>query len=299
MTGAEFHGVDIDLLADYVGGALDGTPEAERVAALVAQDPGWQEAYALLVPEMATVGALLGDLPVEAMPDDVVARLDAALAREAAVSPRAADAVRESAEPETSGADAVPQIVVGLDERRRKRGNSRWVRMAAPIGIAAGVVGVVGYGLFGPSDSASDSGASTTSGEKAAEAPAALPPVTASGLDYTLGTLGQAVSSATADTMASPPSQNAQTYVAGAAGEGGPLDRLRLPQALLDCLDAIAQENGGGPLAASSVDYARFDGKPALVVRFTAANGEWAWASGADCGLPGGGADTLGSSPVR
>ena len=29
MTGAEFSGVDIDLLADYIGGALEGTPDED------------------------------------------------------------------------------------------------------------------------------------------------------------------------------------------------------------------------------------------------------------------------------
>ena len=33
MTGAEFSEVDIDLLADYVGGALDGTPDEAVVTA--------------------------------------------------------------------------------------------------------------------------------------------------------------------------------------------------------------------------------------------------------------------------
>ena len=48
-----------------------------------------------------------------------------------------------------------------------------------------------------------------------------------------------------------------------------------------------------------SVDYARFDGAPALIVRFTAANGRWAWASGPACGTPAAGAATLGKVPVR
>ena len=48
MTGAEFGGVDIDLLADYIGGALTGTPEESAVAARIAGDPDWQAAYASL-----------------------------------------------------------------------------------------------------------------------------------------------------------------------------------------------------------------------------------------------------------
>ena len=35
--------VDWDLLADHLGGALQGTPEEARVAHLVATDPAWRE----------------------------------------------------------------------------------------------------------------------------------------------------------------------------------------------------------------------------------------------------------------
>lgn len=303
MTGAEFHGVDIDLLADYVGGALDGTPEAARVAALIAGDPGWQEAFELLAPEMATVGALLGDLPAEPMPADVIARLDTALG---ALSPvgtgTTSTGVAEPAENESGGATAVPQIVLDLDERRRKRGNNRWVRMAAPIGIAAGVAGFVGYTLVSQNDSASDSGASSVAAEHAPDTmmASAPPAMTASGIDYTLGTLGQDLSRAATtggggEGLTTPQSEPDLSLPPTSTG----LERLGTAQALADCLDAIARENAGGPLTVLSIDYARFDGKPALVTRFTARNGGWAWASGVDCGLAGGGADTLGSVPVR
>ena len=55
MTGREFREVDHDLLADYVGGALDGTPERDRVARLVAEDAAWADAHATLAPAMARV----------------------------------------------------------------------------------------------------------------------------------------------------------------------------------------------------------------------------------------------------
>ncbi|GIF08842.1 cupin domain-containing protein [Actinoplanes siamensis] len=326
MTGAEFHGVDIDLLADYAGGALDGTPEAERVAALIAAEPAWREAFELLEPGMAAVGALLGELPVEPMPVDVVARIDAALAgagvvpqvgltRAAGTTPdgdRAAGTTpageQAGATPggdgahavppigglDRGGSDAVPQTVIDLDQRRRKRGNHRWVRVAAPIGIAAGVAGFFGYGLLGQNEGASDTaGSRAAAGE--ATAPAAPRQTLNSGTDYTLGTLAQSLRRATGEPMAPPEGASTMAGPAGAAA----LDRLRDQQALLDCLAAIARENGGGPLTADTVDYARFGGEPALVVRFTAANGGWSWASGPDCGLPGGDADTLGSVPVR
>ena len=59
MTGAEFDGVDLDLLADYVGGALDGTPDQERVAGLVSTDPAWRRAFEMLEPGMIAVEAAL------------------------------------------------------------------------------------------------------------------------------------------------------------------------------------------------------------------------------------------------
>ena len=79
MTGAEFGGVDIDLLADYIGGALTGTPEESAVAARIAGDPDWQAAYASLTDGMAFVSAELGRFEPEPMPADLAARLDAAL----------------------------------------------------------------------------------------------------------------------------------------------------------------------------------------------------------------------------
>ncbi|BCB85941.1 hypothetical protein Psuf_032540 [Phytohabitans suffuscus] len=59
MTGQEFSEVDFDLLADYVGGALDGTPEETVVARRVAEEPAWAEAHAALVEATGSVRASL------------------------------------------------------------------------------------------------------------------------------------------------------------------------------------------------------------------------------------------------
>jgi hypothetical protein len=83
-----------------------------------------------------------------------------------------------------------------------------------------------------------------------------------------------------------------------ASGVESALRRLTAPSALADCLAAIEKANAGGTLSAESIDYARFDGAPAVIVRFTAGNGQWAWASGADCGTPPGDAATLDKVPV-
>ncbi|MET7748081.1 hypothetical protein [Micromonospora sp. NPDC005367] len=82
MTVGRFREVDHDLLADYLGGALDGTPEQAVVARLVAEDAAWAEAYAELAPAVAAVEEDLarGGEPVADMPLDVADRIISALA---------------------------------------------------------------------------------------------------------------------------------------------------------------------------------------------------------------------------
>src|SRR5437762_2651621 len=74
--------VDLDRLADYVGGALDGTPEADAVADLVATDPRWSAAYSGLIDADLAVRSDLAAVAREPqpMPPDVLSRLTAALA---------------------------------------------------------------------------------------------------------------------------------------------------------------------------------------------------------------------------
>ncbi|GLY08557.1 MULTISPECIES: hypothetical protein [Actinoplanes] len=289
MTGAEFEGVDFDLLADYVGGALDGTPDEDRVAALVAGDPAWREAHELLAPGMAAVGAALGGLDPEPMPGDVAARLDALFATPAA----------PPVEDLGDGASRVPTKVLDLEEHRRRRRPRR----LAPLGVAAGVLALAGAAMSwlpGVSlDDASDSGsadseAAGAAGEVYAQsgpALAAAPPaerIARSGTDYTAETLTQSPAlGAPAATASDQPRISAQNE---------PSTDLAL---LLDCLAAIARENGGAPLDVQSVDYARYQGAPATIVRFSAANGTWVWAVGPRCGTPDGGADALEQLPVR
>ncbi|MFF5081925.1 hypothetical protein ACFY36_33155 [Actinoplanes sp. NPDC000266] len=278
MTGAaEFSGVDIDLLADYIGGALEGTPDESVVATLIADDPRWRSAYETLGGRMAMVGAELGRLAPEPMPSDLAARLD-----EAFSAPPRLELVH----------DAGP-----VERKKRQR---RWV---TPIAIAAGVVAFVGFGLdyLAGRDSASDdSAASTAAGGSAEQVPAASPPTLSTGTDYTKATLAIAPSEPLSAASNPDETFSAQKNGDRAATATVPeLARLVPLTALQECLDAIQRENAGGPIAVESVDYARFNGSPALVVRFTATNGLWAWASGPSCGTPAGDADTLAKLPVR
>ncbi|MFY1674347.1 hypothetical protein ACN27G_31090 [Plantactinospora sp. WMMB334] len=81
MTGGQFGEVDLDLLADYVGGALDGTSDENEVARLIAEDRSWAEAYTELTAAVDAVRLDLAGWAAEPtpMPSAVVDRLTAAL----------------------------------------------------------------------------------------------------------------------------------------------------------------------------------------------------------------------------
>jgi hypothetical protein len=334
VTGAEFSGVDIDLLADYVGGALDGTPDEAVVAALVADDAAWRDAYDLLSGGVGLVGEGLRALGADAgpMPDDVVARLTAALAELPLTSPddagdsEVATAGRHlSVVPDASGTSGAKRA--GGSRAGRQRRLRKW---AAPIAAAAGVVAFAGAGLGyvlngGQNGSArSDTSAAQSApqlneplvgsgdpkkrsraegdGSAAGAAPAA-DQITQSGADYRRDTLANdnAMKAADAGSAAPAPTSgpvppSAETPASGRvpfAGKTDPtLARLNDRAALATCLNAIAAEHGAGPMTVQNVDFARFEGSPALVVRFGAGDGNWAWASGPDCGQPGFGAAT-------
>jgi hypothetical protein len=314
VTADEFGEVDFDLLADYVGGALDGTPEHATVAALIASEPAWRDAHDELARGMAAVGAALGALgtTAEPMPAEVATRLAEAFA---AAGPAADD--EELGSPGRRHLSPVP---AGAPEERasvRKRGpekRGRRLRWAAPIAVAAAAVAFVGFGLDylagrSPdvtSDSAASGGASSGAGRAenapmlatdqapAAAGVAGLPPageIRSTGTDYLPTTLAKAGTN-DARKLAPAPGGVATDTAAD------PLARLRPGAGLQACLQAIADAHGAGAITVQSLDYARFTGTPALVVRFTAADGTWAWASGATCGSPGTGAATLGSAKV-
>jgi negative regulator of sigma E activity len=321
VSRAEFSGVDIDLLADYIGGALDGTPDESVVAALIADDPGWRDAHDTLTGAMAAVGTELGHLGAGAvaMPADVVSRVDAAIAELPPLSgpERSEPAARDEAVPGAARRHLhpVPAGVAKDAERERatapgrRRALRRW---AAPIAVAASALAFAGVGLgqlFGDGDSSNDQAATSTAREqstpmKDSNAPAAAAgaeadhTITASGVDYRRDTLANVPALTFGSTKVQQPPRP-QKRASGAPeqtllnGSTVPaLQRLTARAALLGCLDAIAAEHGGGAVAAESIDFARFEGSPALVMRFFAGDGTWAWAGGPDCGAPGSGADT-------
>ncbi|MFS8477750.1 MAG: hypothetical protein FWJ93_02025 [Micromonosporaceae bacterium] len=286
--------VELDRLADYAAGLLDGTPQAEVVARLIATDPAWAEAYARLTEADRRVRGDLAALRAEEpMPADVVARLRAALDDARAVD-------REAG-----------RSVVSLDAARRRR-RRRWT---AAVGAAA--AGVVAFGVFGvPALRGTDGGVFTTTlgGSDAAERMSAPDApgtdadlagglrILASGTDYRRENLTPPPAKVTA---ASPEHDMAGPDRLGAAAGHDPLAaaapqlrRLVDRGALHACLGALVTAYGGRP---TSVDYARFEGAPALVVHLAASDAAPARlvVVGPDCGLPGVGPDVRYTATVE
>jgi hypothetical protein len=274
--------VDLDLLADYIGGALDGTPEAAAVERLIADDPAWIRAYAQTSAAMEAVRVDLSTLGAEwdQMPAEVLGRLEAALA---------------PVLPEESGK------VVRLAERRR------WVRRLVPVAVAAGVLACVGLGVtvLRPGSSsqndattsaagrAADTGAAPGAGtlsaggnapkvapgdaqtpERAVQKDAsAAPPIVATGTDYTRQTVARIADEART-------SARAQGYSGAVPPE---LSRLADPAALAACLFSIKEAYAQPGASVRLVDLARFEGSPAVVVLLP----DSVWVSGPACGQAG------------
>ncbi|MFU8851289.1 hypothetical protein ACNAW0_09955 [Micromonospora sp. SL1-18] len=342
MTSREFSGVDHDLLADYVGGALDGTPEQAAVARLIEEDPAWDDAYVALARAVNLVRADLADwadAPAPEMPLTVMDRITAALA---GAGPAPAGATPSDAEEEARAPGPDRHDVVGRDadspgpaevraarapapsvvpsQPRRADGatrpvehparntgpgrrSRRWVRIAGPVALVAASVTAVGLGVSNLIDAGrSDQGVTTDAGPAAGAAqdgsgPLAAAPFRTTGPPLHSGTdYGQEQLSGGARPLAAPavPSEGRATKTSPQRiSEAGDLDRLARPEALKSCLRAISAEHAAGQLTVELIDYASFQGRPALVVTFLDAGGErWAWVSGPECGVPGSDADT-------
>ncbi|WP_430499025.1 hypothetical protein ACQRWP_28075 [Micromonospora trifolii] len=335
MTTEGFREVDADLLADYLGGALDGTPQQDEVARLVSADPSWAEAYALLAPAVTEVRADLTRWaePSPEMPPAITDRLLAALAaaeptndtstEEAPAADRDGDAATPSVVPAQGGAGRRPPVPMpGGSERwastgpgRRQRG---WARRGAPVAAAAIAVIAVALGLNQLSMRASDDSGGTNAMNQPASAPEGAAgagtarttgPALRSGTNYTPQTLGNAygtdapstpaASRATGNTPGKQPEVDAEGGRRPSPDGSDQLARLSDEAALTSCLASVAAEHGSAPLVVEVIDYAQFQGEQALVIHFTDATGaRWAWVSGPECGVPGSGSDSRYSSRV-
>ncbi|MEH0969916.1 hypothetical protein V6U77_02080 [Micromonospora sp. CPCC 205546] len=344
MTTGGFREVDHDLLADYLGGALDGTPDEDLVARLVDEDPDWAQAYALLAPAVAGVRADLaawGSAAPE-MPADVADRIVAALTHAAATDAdaaasgpglaapggRAAEHDGEPAaappgkaqQPVRTGAGAVPTQPLGGSGRRPAgvprsepgggtgpgRRRRRWTRLAGPVALAAASIAAVGLGVSqltgdlqtgGAADTALPGSAPREDADRAAT-PFRISgePSMRSGTDYTPESLAAVGATPKSRPFTDGPTgeqPGVQAERGRLPGSAVGLERLTDPAALGACIGEVEAEHGRGPLVVEVVDYARFQGSPALIVRFTdATKAHWAWATGPECGVPGSGSDS-------
>ncbi|MET8229213.1 hypothetical protein ABZS77_00835 [Micromonospora sp. NPDC005298] len=318
MTTEGFREVDDDLLADYLGGALDGTPQQAEIARLVDSDPAWAEAHARLESALTQVHADLAGWaePSPEMPPEVADRLVAALAAAADATATAPGVVPAQGGAGRRPAEQDRTATTGPGRRRR-----RWARRGAPVAVAAVAVVGVALGLNQLSMDASDTPtsalnhpASAPEDTAAAGAVRTTGPVVRSGTDYDPQTLGDAgrpapyqatgvptriPSGAPGDAPADQPGVDAEGGRRPAPDGLDQLARLTDQGALTACLADVATEHGAAPLVVEVVDFAQFRGEQAVVIRFTDSTGaRWAWVSGPECGVPGSGSDTRYSTRV-
>jgi hypothetical protein len=276
---------ELDQLADFTAGVLDPA-DHEHVAHLIATDERWAVAHTALVRAEQSVRSDLRSMagPI-AMPADVKARLDAAMG-----SPDRLHTERSWAAHSASASDAADRSVVALPTQRSGRprhGQERspWRRAGlVVVGVAAAAALVGGVGLvtdYLRSSARYGSSMSAPAAEPQARGAApSLPggPVTlTTGRDYqpnTLDQLARAYGAAPPGAAAPEPTSGARSngtssndsalQAPGNAGKAAPdLSRLTNPDALRGCLAAIQPAHPGTPTV---VDFAAFEGSPAVIV---------------------------------
>jgi hypothetical protein len=276
---------DLDLLADYVGGALDGTPDEDRVGERIRSDAEWAQAYTELIAAFGSVSSDLHALGAESepMPPDVWAHLEAALS-----SPQAPAAAQRPA----------PVFTAPRDNRPPSRAAARRRRWAAPVLAAVAVLFALSLGLVltHPFVGSQNDMPSSDSGGAAAPATAGVPVLQrASGRDYTdetlvLATDFGAVPGAIAGTATPLSSQEdsakaTESLQSFASPVPPALTALTAPDALARCLAAVSAVIPGQMVG---VDFAAYRGTPAaIVVVRTPDDARWVGAAGANCGESG------------
>lgn len=224
----------VDVLADLHAGALDPA-ESARLWPQVNADP---EARAVL-DALASVQSDLGQLgngPVEAMPAQYAARLDAALQAEMRTGGRVA-----TAEPPTPPVAPVVDLAAARKRRNRLAGWGVGVLAAAAAAVAVAVVVVPGNDSTGGTPQAQNPPAQTeTNGDSA---PAPNEP-----LALHSGNLNSAIGALTGE------------------DDYGPLENQEGLAACLDALDIPA----GDPLGVGQVTY---EGQPGIAALLGAGEG--------------------------
>lgn len=279
MSGTE---VDLDRLAEYAAGLLDPAQSAD-VERLVTTEPAWADTLAALTAAQPLVRDALAALTSPPVPDDVAARLEAAIPAPAAGLAAGADVVR-------------------LSERRggarRAGGLSPWTRAAATVtAFAAGIAVCIGglqlvRGHSTASDSSATGGNLQPNRPDAAAAPS-TPMILTSGRNYTQQTV-----TSVGPTYSPSGEQHGMAEQGNPTGAATPKDLQRLTAAsdLRTCLGMVTAAHGG---AARVVDYAQYQGQPALVVVLSGAGTGEVVVVGPRCGLPGSGTDQLYATSLR
>lgn len=254
MTETAPSHLDLDTLADVL--ADEGEPHdtahlsacascTSRLAELQAAD--------------ARVAAALSTLPPPAVPADLADRLTAALAAEA---------------PLRAGSASVTALPAPGSRRRT------WLPAAAAAVLLLSGAGI-GYSLLdgGAADSAGDSATGATAGPEVvvsasgtdyadpAAVSAALPRVLTGGEAVALAQPGDsAAGSGDAGRSTQDESAAAAAPAPEAAMVADPLAPLRTPEGLADCLVSLQESPDAAPVEPLAVDYAMYDGAPALAV---------------------------------
>jgi hypothetical protein len=123
--------------------------------------------------------------------------------------------------------------------------------------------------------------------------------VVSSGTDYGPSTLSTAIGAPSKDSSTRPLTTRDGPTAPSFPAVPSALQRLADPNALSACLDAVTTAHARGPVMVDLIDYASFQGSPALIVAF--ANGaaeRWVWVAGPQCGRGETGADTRYSAQV-
>lgn len=299
---------ELDLLAEYAAGLLDGTPEGTELAVRIEREPELAELHAALVHADGLVRAELAAISAPpAMPEDLAARLDAVLAAEpalteAARSPRTERASTdqpntdqpntERPSTERAGTSRPPtraSAARGASPLRRRRWLADAGKVAAGIAVLAGAAfGVNSLTLPGSVESGSaQSGARD---DRAADSAgnldsSALGDVRHTGTDYRESSLPTQVSSLLLQRKPSQPESSQRSEYGLSAGdrsaEVGQYMSLSREDVLARCLTALGllPEN-------LTLDYASFDGRPALVVVERGTTSATVHIVGPQCGQP-------------
>jgi hypothetical protein len=282
--------VDLDRLADYAAGVLDPAA-ADEVAHLVRTDDGWARALTALV---AADEAIRGDLRAAAvepgpMPADVADRISVALSDERA---------------RHRGASAPVVSLAAARAKRRRRWTTSVAAAAASLVLVLCGVTIYQYGLPGTSAESTAGGGlpQQPEADRGGPAPAMgptrgefAPLVVATGFDYGDGDLRQLLQKpppaavpnyATDGSQDLPDALTSAPAVPREVREAAPLTLTRLtdPTSLATCLAAIRADHPGVPIL---LDYARYDGRPALIVSIRNGATTTIVAVGGDCGIAG------------